>query len=338
MSSNINPNSFITIPSSLLELAEEHDLSFRDMGILAVINGFSQDGDSWFYGSISYLQTWTRTKSKATIQSSLSRLLDIGLIEKDTIDLHGVSKPRYRISKIGRGGQKLVGGVPKIDPYNIEDNNAVTTSEPSIEHIGLTPSCSMSDSSCVPAARTHAREGESRERWSREWGMMTDYERAICSEAAIHDFALEEQIFPEDLLFACRCFGLCRINLRSVEKFMSDKEIIPQSDLRSIMVKLAKWDEVQVYDSQDAKTNIELDARLSQFLNRHMVRWHLIDSDGLALSDYGSKETWSYRRRETWSSIILESMEYGENRDPYDPDAICDTAGYTSPMGDILGT
>ena len=160
---------------------------------------------------------------------------------------------------------------------------------------------------------------------------------AARSECPAVAFALEEQVSPEDLLFACRCFGLRRINLKSVEKFMSDKEITPQSDLRSIMGKLAKWDEVQVYDPLDARTNIELDARLSQFLNRHMMRWHLIDSDGLvALSDYGSRETWSYRRRESWSSIILESMEYGENRDPYDPDAICDTAGYTRPMGDIL--
>ena len=67
-------------------------LSGTDLLVYAIIYGFSQDGESVFYGSRSYLTEWTKT-SLSSVKRSLKTLLVMGLIEQvyhsvDNRDVH----------------------------------------------------------------------------------------------------------------------------------------------------------------------------------------------------------------------------------------------------------
>jgi hypothetical protein len=120
-------------------LAEEYDLSARELIILGLINGFSQDGDSKFQGNLGYIQVWSRSKSRNTAKEALESLEKKGLIVKENELINGVLFNRYRAiyrgsAKIDGGGQKLTGGWSKIEPNNNIYNN-ISTTTPSIDNI-----------------------------------------------------------------------------------------------------------------------------------------------------------------------------------------------------------
>lgn len=120
-------------------LAEEYDLSARELIILGLINGFSQDGDSKFQGNLGYIQEWSRSKSKHTAIDTLKSLEEKGLIVKENELINGVLFNRYRAicrgsAKIAPPVQKLQGGSAKIAPNNNIYNNTSTTT-PSIDNI-----------------------------------------------------------------------------------------------------------------------------------------------------------------------------------------------------------
>ena len=60
----------------------DFNLSQTELLCLAVIFGFSQDGESKFTGSASYLAKWCMVKNKKTIYDALKRLTDRKLIIK----------------------------------------------------------------------------------------------------------------------------------------------------------------------------------------------------------------------------------------------------------------
>jgi hypothetical protein len=120
-------------------LAEEYDLSARELIILGLINGFSQDGDSKFQGNLGYIQEWSRCKSKHTAIDTLKSLEEKGLIVKENELINGVLFNRYRAicrgsAKIAPPVQKLQGGSAKIAPNNNIYNN-ISTTTPSIDNI-----------------------------------------------------------------------------------------------------------------------------------------------------------------------------------------------------------
>ena len=120
-------------------LAEEYDLSARELIILGLINGFSQDGDSKFQGNLGYIQEWSRSKSKHTAIDTLKSLEEKGLIVKENELINGVLFNRYRAicrgsAKIAPPVQKLQGGSAKIAPNNNIYNN-ISTTTPSIDNI-----------------------------------------------------------------------------------------------------------------------------------------------------------------------------------------------------------
>lgn len=128
----VGEDSFVVLQAWMLD--DNLGLSLREAVILAVINGFSQDGESKFQGSMAYIQKWSKSESRTTAKKALDSLEEKGLIAKEIDCVNGVYFNRYkviykRVSKIDGGGQKLIGGVSKIDPNNI-DNNIVSTSTP----------------------------------------------------------------------------------------------------------------------------------------------------------------------------------------------------------------
>ena len=155
--SKINNDNYITIQGWMVN---KLNLKGNSLLIYAIIFGFTQDNESWFTGSLTYLQDWLGV-SKNTVRNALDLLVNKGLIYKDTQSVNGIIYNRYRnsysVSKIDTTKQKkaqpyqnldggvskfdngvyqnLDGGVSKIDPnnkeYNILDNinNNIQTDE-----------------------------------------------------------------------------------------------------------------------------------------------------------------------------------------------------------------
>lgn len=77
-------------------MCNELDLSGNELLIFAMIYGFSQDGESSFNGSRTYIAN-TFNISKPTVDKSLKSLIDKGLIEKTTKIINGVKLNRYKV-------------------------------------------------------------------------------------------------------------------------------------------------------------------------------------------------------------------------------------------------
>lgn len=122
-----------------------NDLGLKgvDLKVYAIIYGFSQDGKSWFEGSIAYLQGFTNT-SKSTVMRSLQRLVDRDLVRKKERLENGQKFVTYKadlreaerlrgggvkmtpgvVSKCNGGGVKMTpGGGVKMTPNNIDIDN-----------------------------------------------------------------------------------------------------------------------------------------------------------------------------------------------------------------------
>lgn len=115
----MNNENYITI---LGWMRNELGLKGNELLIFAMIYGFSQDGESEFFGSQSYMAWWTGS-SKRTIRNNLSSLCEKGFLEKRTITTNGVTCCAYRVAKrladvekISPVGKKFPGGREKISP------------------------------------------------------------------------------------------------------------------------------------------------------------------------------------------------------------------------------
>ena len=98
-------------------------LSGLDLLIYAIIFGFSQDDETEFFGSLSYLRDMTGY-SKQSIINSLKKLVDTDMLIRKEIFVNGVKTVRYRANfKNFNGGQEtlppsqetLTGAVKKLD-------------------------------------------------------------------------------------------------------------------------------------------------------------------------------------------------------------------------------
>lgn len=136
----VKDGTYVNIQSFMVN---ELHLSGNALIIYAVIYGFSQDGDSWFTGSRSYLAAWCQA-SKSTVSRNLEALCADGLIERREHVTAGVLLVDYRavrgtqnaqgctqneqggVPKMGRGG------VPKMSTHTIEADTL--DPKPSREH------------------------------------------------------------------------------------------------------------------------------------------------------------------------------------------------------------
>lgn len=136
----VKDGTYVNIQSFMVN---ELHLSGNALIIYAVIYGFSQDGDSWFTGSRSYLAAWCQA-SKSTVSRNLETLCADGLIERREHVKAGVLLVDYRAV---RGAQNEHGrtqneqgavpkmgrwGVPKMSTHTIEADTL--DPKPSREH------------------------------------------------------------------------------------------------------------------------------------------------------------------------------------------------------------
>lgn len=120
---NVQPNNYLTILGWMLT---DLHLKGSDLILYALIYGFTQDGESEFNGSISYMEQWAGITRKS-VYNSLERLQAAGLIEKQKTTVNGVIVCRYKATPLGsvkitQGVQNLHGGSVKITPNNDSDN------------------------------------------------------------------------------------------------------------------------------------------------------------------------------------------------------------------------
>ena len=97
------------------------------LDVYAIIYAFSQDGESWFTGSLQYLIDFTNA-SRRTIINTLQDLVSMGYLEKRVGLVNGVQYNNYKavIDPVLEGGaktapvQKLHGGGAEIAPKGVQ--------------------------------------------------------------------------------------------------------------------------------------------------------------------------------------------------------------------------
>lgn len=118
---------YITIQGFMVK---ELQLKGTELLIYALIYGFSQDGQSEFAGSRTYICEWFNI-SLPTVDKALDNLVKKGLISKRQEDINGVIFNRYKI--IWGVVKKLYGGSKETlhnnNIYNISNNSNINIIE-----------------------------------------------------------------------------------------------------------------------------------------------------------------------------------------------------------------
>ena len=100
----------------------------KEADVFAVINGFSQEGQGCFYGSLSLLSKFCGIRSKTTTQKILKALQEKGAIVKEEENRNGIKFCTYRVAKNWDGISEMdMGGISEIGNNNKGsiDNNTM---------------------------------------------------------------------------------------------------------------------------------------------------------------------------------------------------------------------
>ena len=135
---------------TILQEMREMGLKGNELIVFAVINGFSQNGNGSFHGSLAALQEMCGIASRQTITDILKSLVDKGFINKTEVTLNGVKNISYSVCpKNGQGVQKLDRGCPKnghiynndinISPTEINNKGMRFDFKKSLIEIGVSP-------------------------------------------------------------------------------------------------------------------------------------------------------------------------------------------------------
>ena len=134
----MNNNNYISIQGFMV-----NDLHLRcnELLVYALIYGFSQDGKSWFQGSIKYISDWFNIDRK-TVINVLQSLCDKGLLLKNVKTVNGVKLCDYMATQRGSGkntlgvendstgsGNSSQGGSGNFSPHNNNIDNIIKEKE-----------------------------------------------------------------------------------------------------------------------------------------------------------------------------------------------------------------
>lgn len=96
----------------------------KEADVFAVINGYSQEGQGCFFGSLAQLSQFCGIKSKTTTQKILKSLVAKGAIVKGEESHNGVRFCTYKVDKDWYGMPKIdMGGISENDTNNKRDIN-----------------------------------------------------------------------------------------------------------------------------------------------------------------------------------------------------------------------
>ena len=106
-----------------------------ELQVFAIIYGFSQDGESVFSGSLSYLCDWVGA-SKPTVIKALKDLVTKNFITKETHEVNHVTFNRYRANMSAiedfKGSKESLQGSKEPLLNNKQDNNTNTLSKDNV--------------------------------------------------------------------------------------------------------------------------------------------------------------------------------------------------------------
>lgn len=132
---------YITIQQ---EMRDQLGLKGNELIVFAFINGYSQEGQGCYYGSLANLQMVCGIASRQTAIDVLKSLMTKGYIVKTEQILNGVKVVSYSVSPIiGQGVQKMDTGCPKNGHNNKDiyiNNNSLykrsgSSVKPSLDEI-----------------------------------------------------------------------------------------------------------------------------------------------------------------------------------------------------------
>ena len=136
----VKENTYVNIQAFMVN---DLHLSGNELIVYAVIYGFSQDENSWFVGSRSYLAAWCQTSEKS-VTNNIKKLLAKGLLRKRTKTEHGCTFNDYQaVVPSSTGGKK----VPST-----REESSLGTGEESSPHTLDDHTSSENNSSSVPIA------------------------------------------------------------------------------------------------------------------------------------------------------------------------------------------
>lgn len=111
--SKIKDENFYTVLGWMLNVL---DLKSNELVVFAIIYSFSQDGESEFTGSLSYLQAFANIKSQNTVISTLKNLMEKKMICKREYVKDNVRRNAYKANL--EYINKCKGELSKITPDN----------------------------------------------------------------------------------------------------------------------------------------------------------------------------------------------------------------------------
>ena len=91
-------------------------LKGNELIVFAIIYSFSQDGESEFTGSLSFLQTFANIKAQNTVMAMLKTLVDKQLLLKREYVKDNVRRVAYRANL--EYVDKLLSGISELTPDN----------------------------------------------------------------------------------------------------------------------------------------------------------------------------------------------------------------------------
>ena len=145
--SNLKDDNYYQISGWMLNRL---NLRGTELQVFAIIYGFSQDGESVFSGSLSYLGDWVGA-SRPTIIKALKELVDKEYITKETLEVNHVTFNRYKVNMQTiedlRGSKESLQGSKESLLNNNSNNNTHTLPKDNVFETGHPPSPSPKPSS-----------------------------------------------------------------------------------------------------------------------------------------------------------------------------------------------
>ena len=120
---HLNDGNFVTIQAFMVRPVEDGGLGLKgnEALVYAIIYGFSQNGESWFEGSQSYLAEWCGSTTRG-IRKNLESLINKGFIEKRDGGVNGRMVVDYRVSQSSALRNKVPGSPEQSSYHNIVDS------------------------------------------------------------------------------------------------------------------------------------------------------------------------------------------------------------------------
>ena len=146
----VKKKTYYQISGWMLELANKYDLKDKELSVYAIIYGFSQDGRSWFSGSLEYIGNWLRVDRQNVFSRYIQPLLDKKLLKREQIALNGSDIYTHKYQAIVPSDISLIDEEDEKASQNSDFNDNSQNCEGCSQNetsLNLSDKCSQNESS-----------------------------------------------------------------------------------------------------------------------------------------------------------------------------------------------